>query len=106
MKGRPATGHFGTLAVGSRPLQSLPIVQCGLQELPASLGFWAARLRHLYLSINDLLHLLHFLPSVASLLHLQNLDLSYNRPLHVLLPAPLTTPHEPYRCERLRTESE
>ncbi len=91
--------HLEALFTGGR-MRSLGIVQCDLQQLPESLGVWAAKLTHLDLSNN---RLTHFPPCVRGMLQLEVLDLSYNESIHLYLPAPLTTRQAPYRyvlCKR------
>ncbi len=86
--------HLEALATGGR-IRSLGIVHCGLQQLPESLGVWAARLTHLDLSNNNLTH---FPPCVRGMPQLEVLELSYNESIHLLLP-----PSHPYRyvlCKR------
>ena len=87
-------GHLGAMAPTSC-LRSLTIAGCGLHELPELQGAWATGLTYLDLSDNNLAY---FPPSVRSMLQLQVLDLSYNAPLHLMLPGPTRNPHEPHRC--------
>ena len=90
--------HLEGLATGGR-LRSLGIVHCGLQQLPESLGVWAARLTHLDLSSNKLTH---FPSCVRGMLQLEVLDLSYNESIHLMLPASQIA-RQPYRyvlCKR------
>lgn len=70
---RDVAQHLGGLAAGSR-LRSLAIVHCELQQLPESMGIWAAKLTRLDLSRN---HLSHFPLLVRDMLQLKVLDLNF-----------------------------